>query len=173
MSINATVTRRADGGWSFAWDPGTPPYAIWLDGHLIATVDEEESYEFIRPNYDDAPPDLEILNTADVSESELYPPFLQIQWRGLLTAAGYIIQQYIAAAWVSIQTIQEKQKGYYIWRSPALDDGSSPLYRVMASDLQGNVGDPIAFTVEVVRNPEHPEVEFSISTSGDVVVSQA
>lgn len=172
MSINATVVRMSNGGWRFTWPVGTSPYSIWLDGVLLDTVDDEE-YESVLPGYDDAPPALEILDDGDTAENALYPPYLQLQWRGLANAAGYVIQQDENGTWVDVQTVQETGKGYYLWKSPPQDDESSLSFRVLAVDLRGNEGSPISFSMEMCRNPAPPDVSLSLSSDGNVVVSEA
>lgn len=172
MPIHATIVRAEDGGWDFSWSVGTPPYAIWLDGILLDTVEDEE-YEFRLPNYDDVPPDLEILNDGEDSEGGEFPPYVYVQWRGLQNAAGYVVEELVDAVWVTRVTVQETGKGYYRWRSPAHEDEETIQYRVVAVDILGNAGTPIAFTIDIARNPAHPNVTVDIDSNGDVVVSEA
>jgi hypothetical protein len=161
-----------DGGWLFEWSPGTSPYSIWLDGGLLDTA-ETESYECRLPNYEDSPPDLEILSDGATAENSLYPPRYRLQWRGLQGAAAYVIERYEGSEWITKATIAETLKGSYSWLTPALEDEASEQWRVSASDIAGNVGTPITFTFTVVRNPGAPAVVFSIDSSGDVVVGAA
>lgn len=171
MAINATVTRREDGGWNFTWDVGTAPYAIWLDGKLLDTVDDEE-YDVTLPGYEDVPPSLEILNDGEEAESELYPPYVIVQWRGIPTAVAYVVEENVEGDWVTRATVQEARRGYYTWRSPAKPDGSALQFRVLPADLYGNTGTAIAFSMDLCRNPETPEIEITINDGGDVVVSE-
>lgn len=173
MRIEPQVTRRDDGGWAFTWSPGTPPYAIWLDGLLIATV-STEAVDVLRPNYATAPPDIEVVDSASDSqaESELYPPYMLLQWRGVQNAAGYIVEKFNGSAWVAQNTIRETGQGYYSYRTAPLQDEEAAQFRVKAVDLRSNAGTPVTFSFEVVRNPAHPAVEVEI-VAGDVVVSEA
>lgn len=180
MGINATVARMENGGWRFTWPVGTAPYPIYFNGELLATAEDEE-YEFVSPgknadedeqNFEDHPPDLEILNDGEASESLAYPPILQLQWRGVLGVMAYVVDQLISSNWVSVSTQFENGQGYYWWRTPAHGDGEALQFRVRAVNLAGDAGTAIEFTQEIVRNPEAPEVVFTID-SGDLVVSEA
>lgn len=168
--INPTVSRMNNGGWLFTWDPGTPPYSIWLDGLQLEDDLTDEEFEFNRPGYDSAPPDLEILNDGDASESEASPPFAFLQWRGITSISGYVVEQFIGAVWTRVQTITEQGRGYYSWRSRPLPDGVSTQFRVKALSLTGNAGAAIPFTMETVRNPAAPLVSLAV-VAGDLVVS--
>lgn len=170
--INVTVSRMANGGWSYTWAVGTPNYQIWLDGLLLTTV-AVEAYECVLPGYETVPPDLEIINSGEVAENSLYPPRYLIQWRGLVNAVAYVLQEYDGAAWDDLITVMETGEGYYNWLSPAKVDGATVQYRVLAVDVQGNGGTPIAFSVVVCRNPQSPAIGVDFNSTGDIVVSEA
>ncbi len=178
MGINAVVTRRADGGWHFTWDAegsADLPYAIWLDGVLLKQT-SDNLYDFTQGGYEEVPPDIEIVNGASgtVAENYLYPPYVLLQWRGLLLAAGYVVERHTGSSsdpWVTVGNILERGSGYYSWRSPALEDMEQVAYRVSALDFGGGVGAPITFHITVCRNPIHPDVDLDVSSAGDIVVS--
>lgn len=172
--INPTVTRRAEGGWHFEWEEGSPPYELWLDGVLLTMLEAEE-YDFVDGGYEDEPPAIEVLDgvSAAVAGNELYPPFVVIQWRGLQTAIAYVVRQYDGASWQDVAEVMESARGYYSWRSPALEDASSEQFRVVALDGNGNEGTALSFTLEVCRNPAPPEVEVEINGDGDIEVTSA
>ena len=176
--INPTVEQLVDGSWFFTWPVSEPPYQLWLDGYLIATVDDEE-YTFVSgaTDYEDVPPDIEIVDSASNAPTPgnlKYPPFIRIQWRGTPAAYCYLIQHYEGSQWVTVHTrvIGSTDQGYYNFTSPALMDGVSHQYRVVPADILGNLGTPIAFTVALCRHPLHPTVEFSVSSAGNIVVSE-
>ncbi len=160
MSINATVTRRRDGGWDFSWPAGVAPYSVWLDGRLLASP-ATPSFTFGLPGYDDAPPDLEILSAGDPSQNQASPPYQLLQWRGNQNAAAYVVEQFVSGAWVTLVTITETRSGYYAFETPPQPDGAAVQYRVRAVDVFGNSGAPLLFSLEVARNPERPDVVAS------------
>lgn len=171
MTINATVARRTDGGWDFTWSGGTPPYAIWLDGELQETT-TLPAWSSTLANYEDVPPDVEILSAGDDSQNEELPPYQLLQWRGNQNADVYLVSQFIDSAWVVVQTINEVGLGYYQWPSPPQPDGVLVQYRIQASDNQGNTGSPLSFSVEVCRNPIHPSTTATI-VAGNLVIGAA
>lgn len=170
---DASVALQKDGSWLFSWEAGTPPYQIWLNGVLIASP-TTNSYVFALPGYETLPPDLEILNAGDFSDSENYPPFVLLQWRGVQGCAGYVVQQATglsANPWANVGWRREDRSGYYQWQSQALPDDAIAEFRVLPVDLAGNQGTEIDFTLTVVRTPPHPSVALSINSSGAIVVS--
>ncbi len=169
--IEPTVFRLSDGQWRFTWPAGTSPYSIWLDGFLLTDSLLVETFDFSGGLFVDRPPALEILNTADASENEKFPPFVTIQWRGLIAAGAYAVEQFISSVWTEIGQVMEQKTGYYTWRVQDLADDATHLFRVLALDPVGNEGTPINFTIDMTRNPAPPLPTFSISSSGAIVVA--
>lgn len=165
-----TVVLSSTGGWDFSWPAGTPPYQVWSDGVLLETT-TEESYHCSLPGYEETPPDVEVVDSTEVAESSLYPPYLLLQWRGVQGAMGYSIQQYLDSEWADVGTLTESGRGYYSWSTPPQDDGDNLVYRVLAISLNGGLGVPIGFQVTMVRNPAHPAVTLEIESTGNLVVS--
>ena len=171
IRVSPTVTRRGDGGWSFTWPVGRAPYGVWLDGVLLDTV-TTESYECLLPYYDDEAPALEIVNADATAQGSSYPPFVQLQWRGLQTAYAYLVEQYVSAAWVTRGEVLETKRGYYSFASQAQTDAAAMQWRVSALDQKGNAGTPLTFSYTIVRNPDPPSIALAI-TAGSLVVSAA
>lgn len=169
MPVSPTIERDAGGGWLVTWSPGTAPYSVWLDGILLGTTDEEE-YLIEDPDYDDVAPAVEVLNDGEVGESETYPPFVRLQWRGNQVAESYEVQQLVGVEWKQKAVVAEDGSGYYSWESLPLEDEAVEQFRVVASDVIGNEGTPVAFSIEVCRNPAPPIIAVAID-SGDVVIS--
>lgn len=170
--VEPTVTRKDDDGWSWTWPAGTPPYQVWLDGELLGSP-TAETFDLSIPGYEDVPPEIEVRNAADVSENSKFPDYALIQWRGIPSAVAYQVEQFIGASWVVVANLMEEAQGYYSWQSPPLDDVTTYQWRVYATDLVGNRGNPIASSIDVCRNPLAPRIEVSFSSSGNLVVSSA
>lgn len=175
-----TATRQDSGHWLFQWDEDSfldsdsdIGYDIWLDGVLLDTVYDPE-YLYTGESVLGRPPALEIVpDESDVfAESDLYPPYVTIQWRGTSEAAGYLVQRYVGGSWVNQRYVTEKDRGWYMFRSAVLSDGTVEQYRVMATDAPGNTGTPISFSLEVTRNPADPAVDISLDSDGDILVSE-
>jgi len=171
--INATVVRQPEATWLFTWAVGTPPYAVWLDGRQLASGLTVESFLYEEAIHEDEAPPLEILNDGDPVQNQLFPPRIQIQFRALQAAAAYIIEQFIAAAWVQVAQIMEAKRGYHNRETEPLDDATTHLFRATALSVAGAEGTPLTFSIDMVRNPNTPQVAFSVSTAGDIVVSAA
>lgn len=172
MAIDPTATRNEDGSWSFAWSGGSTPWAIWLNGKQIDSV-ATAAYTFgADPDYETSPPPLEIVGTGDTAESSLYPPRAVIQWRGVLTAAEYGVEQYVGGAWVEVANVSETAAGYYTYESDALTDETTHQFRVKAYRADGVSGAAITFSLFCARNPAPPSgLSYTITSSGDVSVS--
>lgn len=166
--ISPTVTRNGDGSWGFTWSPGTPPYSVWLDGILLGTV-STEAYTAELPNYETVPPALEIVSTGSSAGNSLYPPRVILQWRGITTSAGYLVEQFVSSSWVQRVNVSESGRGYYDWLSGPQDDGSTGQFRVTAFDLRGNGGTPLAFSLIICRNPAPPAATIGYSGTHVVV----
>lgn len=176
MGINATVVRQADGEWLFTWAPGTPPYSVWLNGIEVGTGLAVESFVQDGGLFPDEAPPLEILNSGDPIESELFPPFVTPQWRGLQSAAAYVVDQFIGGSggsFLPFANVMERATGYYSWDSGPLDDGDNHQFRVTALSAAGAEGVPLAFDITMARNPAPPDVALEINSAGDLVVSAA
>ena len=173
MAIQHTVTRIEAGKWKFEWSVGTSPYQIWLKGKLIVDDLDDEEYEYFNPNYVDSAPPVEILNDGDSIESDDNSPLLKFLWRGTTAATAYLVEKFEDSAWATKATVMERELGYYSWTTPAQADETTAQWRVRAVNLHGEAGTGILFTVDVVRNPDPPDVNVSINSIGDLVVSEA
>lgn len=159
-----------DGQWVFTWPADSGDYSIWLDGVLLSTVTTEEYTYDLAEEYINAPPPLEIVNSADDADSAEHPPFAIIQWRGTTTAAQYVLEEVVDAVATERKTIFENGSGYYAFQTPVLTDCASATWQVIPIDEDGNEGDPLSFTAYIVRNPDAPQVSIAIA-GGTVTVS--
>jgi hypothetical protein len=169
VAINPTATRNEDGSWAFTWSAGTAPYSIWLDGRQLESSLATEAYTYDGGEYDETAPPIEILNDGETAENYTYPPRVRVQWRGLLGATTYIVQAN-EGGWVDLDEFTEDGSGYYQWESEALADATTHQHRVLALGEGGAEGTPIAFSVDLVRNPAPPSVVLDI-VAGDVQVA--
>jgi len=171
-----TITRTLRGEWQFAWS-GTPTWRIYLDGELIAGPLSTPFFQFNGPGYvGNTPPPLEIWEGSAEPQSEQNPAFFTLQWRGIPTAAAYVIEQFqggSGGSWVEIDHLFEVGSGYYTWQEVGLADDTVHLFRVIALSQGGQEGTPVEFSALMVRNPAPPDVVCTINSAGDVVVSAA
>jgi len=170
-----TATKQENGHWLFAWDADSgESFEIWWNGTLLNTVVGGE-FDCELNGYAETPPPLEVV--ADESgvdaESELYPPFVILQWRGVSGATAYLVEQYVSGAWIARKTVMERERGYYTYQTAVLEDDTETTFRVSALDARGTAGTPVNFSFKVVRNPAPPDVSFSMESGASLVVEEA
>jgi len=171
--IEPSVERLQDGTWRFTWIAGTRPYTIWLDGEILTSTLSAELFDFVGGANELLPPPIEILSAgASKGGNEKYPPFVRIQWRGVVGAAAYIIERFETPDWVETGYVLEKGKGYYVWTTEVLIDKTTHQHRVTALSAQEVESTPVAFSFDMVRNPEPPDaVTVSILSTGELLVT--
>lgn len=174
--IDPIVTKLTDGKWQFTWAVDTAPYSVWFDGNLLASGLTTELFIYEGPGFvAQEAPAIEVLNSGDASENQTFPPRFIIQWRGLLAASAYTVEQFLGGSggsFVEVLTVMEIGNGYYSFTSDPLKDGDSHQFRVTALSVSGAPGTPLPFTSVITRNPNPPDVDVAI-TAGDIVISAA
>jgi len=168
-----TAARTEYGHWLFSWS-GAPTdiFTVWLEGEQIDTVTGTE-YDFAMDGYYDAPPPLEIVDDEDDAESDLYPPYAILQWRTVDGADSYLVEEYVDSAWEYRRSVRESGAGWYMYKTDMLDDLTSVQYRVSALNLRGSAGTAVSYTFTIARNPDTPEVAYTIDESNDLSVAAA
>lgn len=170
--IEPTITQQEDNSWLFEWDNGALPCRIYLDGKLIATVTTTREYEFHEDGYLTKPPPLEIVGDNGISNSELFPTYAILQWRGTTDAVRYKIQEYVNSSWITRRRKPENGSGTYTYETAARDDLSSNNWRIIAVDSGGRGGTALEFDFIIIRNPAPPDVDYDID-AGTLTVSDA
>lgn len=166
-----TVTRQPNGRWVFTWPAGTSPYHIWLEGRFLEDVTVESYTASVAEVGEDQPPELEIVEDGDYILNAFLPPYHVIQWRGLVAAAAYLVEQFAGGVYVRKALVTENGRGYYQWRTDPLTDEVEYAYRITPVNLAGSLGTPLVVNQDnVCRIPPAPEVTIEIS-SGAVRVS--
>ena len=165
-----TITKAEEGRWLFTWDvESESAFNIYHEGILLANVTVGE-YLSELPDYVDSPPVLEIVDSSDVAENVTYPPFVRLQWRRVAGETGYRIQEKVGMSWVTRREIMDGGAEYYAFQSRALPDGSVSQWRVAAFGQQGDAGSYVSFSLEIVRNPEEPDVDMLYEDSTGLLV---
>lgn len=170
--MNLTIANTAQGVWTFSWDAESGvSYEVWLDGVLLATVDEGE-YVCSYPGYTTSPPPLEIVEEG-LAESETYPPHLLLQWRRVPNATAYKVEESVSGTWTQRRIIMDLGEEYFKHQTGPLEDGSTALWRVSALDNQGDAGTAVGFSVLICRNPPEPDVAMDYGSGGLLTISEA
>jgi len=169
MSVAGLKVERILGAtWRFTWDAGTPDYEIWLDGIVIDTV-TPESFDFELPGFNVTPPPLEIVEVSDVPDSEIRPPFLILQWREIALATSYSVEFLVGSVFEKQKFVYPKGSGYLRFQTPAQVDATEVIWRIRAMDDAGNFGVEVPFTIDIVKNPDPPDVSITYVVDSVVV----
>lgn len=176
MSATITgVTKIGSVAWKFAWT-GTAPYTLVLRGKVIAEGLSDTSWTLQEGN-SYRPPPLEVLdaNDTDPAPSQVYPPWLALQWRGTSAAQYYRVDRRISGVWTAQPPlVQETGRGYYRWDTAAQDDDTAQIWRVVAVDRRGYESMVREVNWAVVRHPEPPNLSLSYdSGTNQITVSAA
>ena len=91
-------------------------------------------------------------------------------WYASAAASSYLVQEYVAAAWVDRQTIPDNGEGFFRFLTRYLEDGSDTSFQVLAIDAADNQATATPFAVVQVRHPEIPDVSYAYA-SGTAVVT--
>jgi hypothetical protein len=157
------ISYNVDGSWSFSWT-GAGTYNVVLNGTIIDTI-TGTSYNFTGPgNYaSNDPPPLEVVPNTQSALSQLYQPYLIIQWYPVRGCQFYQIQSFDGTNWNNLATISEKANTVmYSYKSMLIPDGAVAEYRVMAVDQIGQQSAPIIFEETIVCPPSFPAKSANI-----------
>lgn len=158
--------------WLLEWssDQSSPTYLVWVNGEIVS-IQTDASITIDSTTE----PVVEVDDSGgDTIEQQDNPGRAVVQWFGLSAASYYLVQQYVDAAWTTIDTVFEDGRGYYSSTSGWLADVTTHQFRVVPYDSGDNAGTAVTFTVDIVRNPDVPAVGYSYSSgTGDVTVSAA
>lgn len=171
--VQYTTTQVRSGVWVYSWvpDPGAA-YEIWLYGTLLEiTSVGAGTYTTPEGFPTDVPPPLEIHSTLspNKAQSREYSPKHTLQWRGILGAAGYVIEQLRDGVWYPIASKTENKSGWYSYTTEPLIDGEVNQFVNKALDVRGVAGDDVSVSVAVVCNPLPPKVTTTL-TGGNIIV---
>lgn len=172
----ATITKIEKTGsrsWRFTWT-GTAPFDVVLGGRVVLENTSETTYEAESATAYEPPPIEVIAAGAGSAQSQLYPPYLVVQWFHLAFAAYYRVFEYVDSAWIQRgRTITDSGDGYYTYTTADLTDCAESKWRVIPYDAYGGAGDPVDITVMIVRVPDPPSVELTYDeATNEILVSQ-
>jgi len=171
MPLTPTVTKAGSTSWRIEWS-GTPPYRVYLFGQLILdTVTDTDIVMYWSDS--EEPPPLEVLDSTDTDDADnvRHSPRLTIQWRGATTNYSYAVEQYIDAVWTTVRTVRETGSGYYEYVTDTLTDATEHKFRVVPKDIRNYEGQPLPFTVTMIRNPAPPVISMAYA-AGDLTISE-
>jgi hypothetical protein len=159
-----SIVKQSSGSWLFSWNStGATTYRVVLYGQQIATT-TTNSYAWEGQGYNTFPPPLEVVDT-DFAQSELYLPFLVVQWYSEPGADSYLIQQNVAGNWITVGSQFEEGSWVYTYQTPTLIDERPYQYQVIAVDSLGNQATPRQYNVFIVTPPTPPDGQVQVTYS--------
>ncbi len=168
MSVtNLSYTMAGARSWLLTWTGSGGPYYVYRDGVLLAATTATSI--LISVAADENP----VITVTDVegAYAEAYPDRITLGWRAVSGATRYQVQQYDGADWVNVRSVPEDGRACYTYRTDPLSDETEYSYRVVP--YSGLVaGDPLAWTVLMVRYPEPPRLSYTYDEdTGTVTVA--
>lgn len=170
MTITFTDVRQtSDRSWVFTWaDTGADVYRVVLFGVLVGTT-SRLTWVWDGNGFLNSPPPLEVVEDGELALSELYPPYLAVQWYQEPGAESYTVEEYRSSSWAEVASIDEQGTWVYSYVTQTLTDGYLEKLRVTAYDDLGNPSAPEGFTMTVLTAPPVPSVTVSYSGGNAVI----
>jgi len=172
------IVKNANGSWTFIWaDIGASYYRAVLWGLEQKQVNPQNgfaSFTWNKQEYKKFPPPIEIAFEDQQVLSELYVPYLILQWYSDPLASKYQIQQSTdnGATWTVIATLTQAGAWVYSYQTVILIDEVAYKYRVIAIDSIGNQSVARNFVRYVVCPPAPPDPKIKIAyTKPNVVIT--
>lgn len=165
MIYFTSIVQQSNGSWQFTWTPTAAPYyRVILYGKQISGQLTSPTYNFNLPHYEKFPPSLEIAEGSTLALSELYPPYLTMQWYDVVGCFMYEVDERKSGNWVKITSIVETGTlPVYTYITPLLADETSYRFQVMALSKAMEPSTPMEFDEFVVTPP--------LLKAGDVAVT--
>lgn len=155
-----SITKNADGTWTFAWTDGNPQ-PVFLEGDYLGDyTDTYTSGVFTTP-----PP----VEVGYAATTRTLAPWIEVNWRGGPPATKYRVQRKVDDDWEDLSEILETGQGSYTYRlSPTLGE---TLYLRVISDY----GEwPITVSPVTAYGPQDPpplDVWYDTDTN-EVVIEE-
>ena len=154
----------------YSSDQPDPLYRIYSHGKRIAATTHDPHHVMVD-SFDTA--DFEIRDD-DLPPAYSVPYRGTIWWYGNPLVAHYLIEQWIASAWVQVAEVFETGEPVYRWQTAVLPNNEESQFKVRAFDHAGNESAPLLLSKYVVRKPAKTEWSWSYdSGTGQVTVDAA
>ena len=155
-----SVENLGEGAYEYTWG-GTSPFRVYQAGENVFGGTTELT-SFIIEDFTDPlePPAIEVLDSTDTVDAQQiqHPPFRKLQWRGILAAALYKVEQFVDAAWVERSVLFDGGAGYYQFQTAELTDESAEQWRITVIDARDHGSDTYEINFTMARNPAPPVI---------------
>jgi hypothetical protein len=154
-----SYTSRGTVSLSWSSDLADPTYSIYKNGVLVAAT-KATSWQFTVSAGES--PIIEVRDD-DALPVKVWPSRLRLAWQQVDNAQAYRVEQYVDSAWVLKQGITATESPIYHYTTPVLADDTTHQFRVIPIGNNGQHGDPLLFSVLMVRHPDPPQADWAYS----------
>lgn len=147
------VRKLPDKSWLFTWPASAPQYRVVLFGFELART-TSTSYTYDLDNYPLYPPPVEVVPVGELSQSELYPAFVTVQWyRGDGVDNYTVTEKQGAGPFLAAADYGGDASWAYTHATAVKADGTLVTLRVTPYNELGDAGDYLEFQETVVCQP--------------------
>ena len=175
--MTVTIDRQIPAGvgaerWEWSSDlGGTPTFYIYQDGSLIRTT--QSTAQVFRAAAGETL-SIEILDSASETPETAFPGRLTLSWEASTAVNYYLVEEFVASAWVERSRVADTAALYYSWQTRYLEDVTVHQFRITPIGTNGNTGAARVFSCLMVRHPDEPAVDYTYAAgTGRVTVSAA
>jgi len=146
--------------WELSWssDLPEPTYRVYRDGVLVATTSARSMIFTVSPS---EYPVVEVIDDATARPQSAHPSRITLHWHKTAATAKYLIDQQVGGEWTRRKEVLADGREYHQWRSGGLEDDQTHQFRVTPVGTNGNPGDPLDFSVLMVRHPDPPQTTMT------------
>jgi hypothetical protein len=173
-----SIVLQPGGDWLFSWNStGAGTYRLVLAGRQVGVADDSDTtFTFFTPGFETYPPPLELVAVTDQALTELYPPYLLMQWY-TTPCDYYVVGEVVDGQLTNYQSVSEQNKQWvYSYTAPGLVDQTAHDFQVIAVGNAEQTAPPIDYHIFIVTPPVFVDGSVAVtydSPSKSVIVSQA
>ncbi len=152
------------GTWLVTWESTDPgPFYVWVDGVLRLTTHQRRA--FIYGLEDDEPITLDVFTSAADTPATVKPARAEFTWEPSdVDTECYRIEKFNGSVWKRVWVLpHDPAVTTYRWRTDTLADDTTHQFRVMAIDVDGNESSTTALTMNMIREPDPPNVTIVLN----------
>lgn len=171
-----SITLRADLKWVFDWTPTSATfYRVILYGMELDRLDTPP-YLFSLAGWEDFPPPIEVVEEDEVSYTETYLPYLNVQWYAEDPdgVSMYVLRKLVGVEWIDRGfQMEDGFTWVYTIQSQLLEDETFHQFRLIAMDMLEQVSDPYLFQRYVITAPYFDPTTISVVYDDpDIVIDE-
>lgn len=140
------------------------PFRIYVDGDKVADYSSPtQAFRRVITIPIGESPLIEVLDKAAAIPSPAFPGHITLNWLAVPSATYYTVEEYIAAVWTVVATVQTESRTAFRWRTRLLEASASHQFRVTPFNSSGTSATPLTYSFLCVRHADVPNVEYTYS----------